>query len=195
MAMRRQSDPRHFRGRRLLAPQPRACITAHRPESALRSDPSQSHHYPFWHARPRLTRPPLDPKIQPNPAMASLPAPPQLSMESNGKGVAIDGTPLDFEAGEIDFGEPGTNGQHSFYQLLHQGRVVPAEFIGVVRSQQGVYLQVRHVIILLCSFYVGGWVGWGGWGGGGVIFERAHAGSAGSKGAGRELKQWSACPL
>lgn len=41
-------------------------------------------------------------------------------MESNGKGVAIDGVKLPFEAGEIDFGEPGTNGQHSFYQLIHQ---------------------------------------------------------------------------
>ncbi|KAI7835527.1 hypothetical protein COHA_010573 [Chlorella ohadii] len=44
----------------------------------------------------------------------------QLSMESNGKGVAIDGTRLPYETGEIDFGEPGTNGQHSFYQLIHQ---------------------------------------------------------------------------
>jgi glucose-6-phosphate isomerase len=41
-------------------------------------------------------------------------------MESNGKGVSIDGIPLPFETGEIDFGEPGTNGQHSFYQLIHQ---------------------------------------------------------------------------
>jgi glucose-6-phosphate isomerase len=41
-------------------------------------------------------------------------------MESNGKGVDIDGTPLSYEAGEIEFGEPGTNGQHSFYQLIHQ---------------------------------------------------------------------------
>lgn len=41
-------------------------------------------------------------------------------MESNGKGVTIEGVPLPFEAGEIDFGEPGTNGQHSFYQLIHQ---------------------------------------------------------------------------
>jgi hypothetical protein len=38
----------------------------------------------------------------------------------NGKGVSIDGTPLPFSTGEIDFGEPGTNGQHSFYQLIHQ---------------------------------------------------------------------------
>ena len=44
----------------------------------------------------------------------------QLSMESNGKGVSIDVAPLPYEAGEIDFGEPGTNGQHSFYQLIHQ---------------------------------------------------------------------------
>ncbi|XP_042519876.1 glucose-6-phosphate isomerase, cytosolic [Macadamia integrifolia] len=65
----------------------------------------------------------------------------QVSMESNGKGVSIDGVPLPFEAGEIDFGEPGTNGQHSFYQLIHQGRVVPCDFIGVMKSQQPVYLK------------------------------------------------------
>ncbi|KAK3424793.1 hypothetical protein EUGRSUZ_F01561 [Eucalyptus grandis] len=66
----------------------------------------------------------------------------QVSMESNGKGVSIDGVPLPFEAGEIDFGEPGTNGQHSFYQLIHQGRVIPCDFIGIVKSQQPVYLKV-----------------------------------------------------
>ncbi|CAK9312647.1 unnamed protein product [Citrullus colocynthis] len=65
----------------------------------------------------------------------------QVSMESNGKGVSIDGVPLPYEAGEIDFGEPGTNGQHSFYQLIHQGRVIPCDFIGVVKSQQPVYLK------------------------------------------------------
>ncbi|KAJ4701882.1 Glucose-6-phosphate isomerase [Melia azedarach] len=65
----------------------------------------------------------------------------QVSMESNGKGVSIDGVVLPFEAGEIDFGEPGTNGQHSFYQLIHQGRVIPCDFIGVVKSQQPVYLK------------------------------------------------------
>ncbi|KAB5544751.1 hypothetical protein DKX38_012863 [Salix brachista] len=64
-----------------------------------------------------------------------------VSMESNGKGVSIDGKPLPFETGEIDFGEPGTNGQHSFYQLIHQGRVVPCDFIGIVKSQQPVYLE------------------------------------------------------
>ncbi|XP_074264508.1 glucose-6-phosphate isomerase, cytosolic-like [Silene latifolia] len=65
----------------------------------------------------------------------------QVSMESNGKGVSIDGEILPFETGEIDFGEPGTNGQHSFYQLIHQGRVIPCDFIGVVKSQQPVYLK------------------------------------------------------
>ncbi len=66
-------------------------------------------------------------------------------MESNGKAVTIDGKPIDYQTGEIDFGEPGTNGQHSFYQLIHQGRVVPAEFIGVIKSQQSVYLKVWGV--------------------------------------------------
>eukprot|EP00560_Eucampia_antarctica_P000082 CAMPEP_0197831860 /NCGR_PEP_ID=MMETSP1437-20131217/12494_1 /TAXON_ID=49252 ORGANISM="Eucampia antarctica, Strain CCMP1452" /NCGR_SAMPLE_ID=MMETSP1437 /ASSEMBLY_ACC=CAM_ASM_001096 /LENGTH=564 /DNA_ID=CAMNT_0043434967 /DNA_START=186 /DNA_END=1880 /DNA_ORIENTATION=+ len=59
----------------------------------------------------------------------------QVDMESNGKRVAIDGSILPFQAGEINFGEPGTNGQHSFYQLMHQGRVVPADFIGFMESQ------------------------------------------------------------
>jgi hypothetical protein len=71
-------------------------------------------------------------------------------MESNGKGVALDGSRLSFEAGEIDFGEPGTNGQHSFYQLIHQGRVVPCEFIGIVKSQQSVYLKARIAFPLAC---------------------------------------------
>jgi len=60
----------------------------------------------------------------------------QVDMESNGKRVALDGEVLDFETGEVNFGEPGTNGQHSFYQLMHQGRVVPADFIGFRKSQQ-----------------------------------------------------------
>jgi glucose-6-phosphate isomerase len=62
----------------------------------------------------------------------------QVDMESNGKRVTLDGQPLGFDAGEVDFGEPGTNGQHSFYQLLHQGRVVPADFLGFRQSQQPV---------------------------------------------------------
>ena len=55
----------------------------------------------------------------------------QLTMESNGKSVRADGTPVTTKTGEIFWGEPGTNGQHAFYQLLHQGtRLVPADFIG-----------------------------------------------------------------
>ncbi|MCZ4076534.1 glucose-6-phosphate isomerase [Rhodococcus sp. H36-A4] len=55
----------------------------------------------------------------------------QLTMESNGKSVKADGTPVTTSTGEIFWGEPGTNGQHAFYQLLHQGtRLVPADFIG-----------------------------------------------------------------
>src|ERR1700681_4615776 len=54
----------------------------------------------------------------------------QLTMESNGKSVWADGTPVTTDTGEIYWGEPGTNGQHSFFQLLHQGtRLVPADFI------------------------------------------------------------------
>ncbi|UOY02281.1 glucose-6-phosphate isomerase [Blastococcus sp. PRF04-17] len=54
----------------------------------------------------------------------------QLCMESNGKSVRLDGSPVDVPTGEIVWGEPGTNGQHAFYQLLHQGTVlVPADFI------------------------------------------------------------------
>ncbi|RNL79433.1 glucose-6-phosphate isomerase [Nocardioides marmorisolisilvae] len=55
----------------------------------------------------------------------------QLTMESNGKGVRWDGTKVDTDTGEIFWGEPGTNGQHAFYQLIHQGtRLIPADFIG-----------------------------------------------------------------
>jgi glucose-6-phosphate isomerase len=54
----------------------------------------------------------------------------QLMMESNGKHVALDGTPVESETGPIYWGEPGTNGQHSFYQLIHQGtRLIPCDFI------------------------------------------------------------------
>ena len=54
----------------------------------------------------------------------------QLTMESNGKSVTLDGTPVDHQTGEIFWGEPGTNGQHAFYQLIHQGTLlIPADFI------------------------------------------------------------------
>jgi glucose-6-phosphate isomerase len=59
----------------------------------------------------------------------------QLTMESNGKSVTLDGERVDYETSPIFWGEPGTNGQHSFYQLLHQGtKLVPADFIGFMHS-------------------------------------------------------------
>jgi glucose-6-phosphate isomerase len=55
----------------------------------------------------------------------------QLTMESNGKLVRLDGTTVDYQTGEVFWGEPGTNGQHAFYQLIHQGtKLIPADFIG-----------------------------------------------------------------
>ena len=80
----------------------------------------------------------------------------QVAMESNGKGVSIDGQPLPYDTGEIDFGEPGTNGQHSFYQLIHQGRTIPCDFIGIIKSQQSVYLKgeiVSNHDELMCNFF------------------------------------------
>ena len=59
----------------------------------------------------------------------------QLTMESNGKHVALDGTPVDYPTGPVYWGEPGTNGQHSFYQLLHQGtELIPVDLIGFGKS-------------------------------------------------------------
>jgi glucose-6-phosphate isomerase len=59
----------------------------------------------------------------------------QLTMESNGKSVTLDGRRVDYATGPIYWGEPGTNGQHSFYQLIHQGtRLIPCDFIGFCRT-------------------------------------------------------------
>jgi glucose-6-phosphate isomerase len=59
----------------------------------------------------------------------------QLTMESNGKHVTLDGVPVDYDTGPIYWGEPGTNGQHSFYQLIHQGtRLIPCDFIAFAHS-------------------------------------------------------------
>lgn len=66
----------------------------------------------------------------------------QLNMESNGKSVSADGLPMTIETGGIVFGEPGTNAQHSFFQLAHQGRPFPVEFIGVVTPQYTQYTQL-----------------------------------------------------
>ena len=59
----------------------------------------------------------------------------QLTMESNGKHVTLGGQPVDYQTGAVYWGEPGTNGQHSFYQLLHQGtKLIPVDLIGFARS-------------------------------------------------------------
>jgi len=59
----------------------------------------------------------------------------QLTMESNGKHVSVQGTPVDYATGPVVWGEPGTNGQHSFYQLIHQGtHLIPCDFIAFGRS-------------------------------------------------------------
>ncbi|MFW6207893.1 MAG: glucose-6-phosphate isomerase [Spirochaetota bacterium] len=65
----------------------------------------------------------------------------QLDMESNGKQVSRNGEPLSYDTGPVIFGEPGTNGQHSFYQLLHQGtEKVALQFIGFLKNQRGLDL-------------------------------------------------------
>ncbi|GAA0472295.1 glucose-6-phosphate isomerase [Paractinoplanes deccanensis] len=63
----------------------------------------------------------------------------QLTMESNGKSVRLDGSPATFQTGEVFWGEPGTNGQHAFYQLIHQGtKLIPADFIGFSRPNHDI---------------------------------------------------------
>ena len=75
----------------------------------------------------------------------------QLTMESNGKQVSLDGLPVGYQTGPIYWGEPGTNGQHSFYQLLHQGtKLVPADFIGFCRSLNPIG---RHHPILMANLF------------------------------------------
>jgi glucose-6-phosphate isomerase len=68
----------------------------------------------------------------------------QCDMESNGKSVTRDGEKVPFSTGPIIWGEPGTNGQHAFYQLLHQGTIiVPAEFIGFRQSQHEMDQEIK----------------------------------------------------
>ena len=83
----------------------------------------------FWDAQAHAVLP-YDQSLHRLPAYLQ-----QADMESNGKRVGVDGEPVDVETGPIVFGEPGTNGQHAFYQLIHQGtRLVPCDFIAPVRS-------------------------------------------------------------
>jgi glucose-6-phosphate isomerase len=75
----------------------------------------------------------------------------QLAMESNGKRVALDGRPVSYDTSPVWFGEPGTNGQHSFYQLLHQGtRLVPCDFIAFAESANPLG---RHHDLLLANAF------------------------------------------
>jgi len=63
----------------------------------------------------------------------------QLTMESNGKSVRLDGSPVSYQTGEVYWGEPGTNGQHAFYQLIHQGtKLIPADFIGFAQPNHDI---------------------------------------------------------
>jgi glucose-6-phosphate isomerase len=75
----------------------------------------------------------------------------QLDMESNGKSVTLDGQLVDLSTGPVVWGTPGTNGQHAYYQLLHQGtRLVPADFIGFVRPTRRVG---DHHDLLMANFF------------------------------------------
>jgi glucose-6-phosphate isomerase len=78
----------------------------------------------------------------------------QLAMESNGKQVTLDGRRVDYQTGPIFWGEPGTNGQHSFYQLLHQGtKLVPADFIGFCQPLNPIG---DHHTLLLANLFAQG---------------------------------------
>jgi glucose-6-phosphate isomerase len=75
----------------------------------------------------------------------------QLTMESNGKHVTLEGADVDYETGAVYWGEPGTNGQHSFYQLIHQGtRLIPCDFIGFLYSLNP--LGVHHDLLIANVF-------------------------------------------
>lgn len=76
----------------------------------------------------------------------------QMTMESNGKAVRWDGSPVSYDTGEIFWGEPGTNGQHAFYQLIHQGtRLIPADFIAFVNPRHPVVVDGKDMHELLLS--------------------------------------------
>jgi glucose-6-phosphate isomerase len=75
----------------------------------------------------------------------------QLEMESNGKRVDRDGIEVDYDTGMVVWGEPGTNGQHAFYQLIHQGtRMIPADFLAPMHSHNAIG---EHHAILLANCY------------------------------------------
>jgi glucose-6-phosphate isomerase len=75
----------------------------------------------------------------------------QLTMESNGKYVTVDGVPVEYETGAVFWGEPGTNGQHSFYQLIHQGtKLIPCDFIGFLQTLNPV---ANHHDLLMANVF------------------------------------------
>ncbi|KNG92890.1 glucose-6-phosphate isomerase [Pseudaestuariivita atlantica] len=75
----------------------------------------------------------------------------QLEMESNGKGVARDGTTLPYHSGPVVWGEPGTNGQHAFYQLIHQGtRVIPCEFMVAAQGHEPELQHHHNLLVANC---------------------------------------------
>ena len=76
----------------------------------------------------------------------------QLTMESNGKHVSLNGTAVDYQTGPIYWGEPGTNGQHSFYQLIHQGtRLIPCDFIAFAQSLNPIGRHHDMLIANVCA--------------------------------------------
>jgi len=79
----------------------------------------------------------------------------QLTMESNGKHVTLDGSQVDYQTGPIFWGEPGTNGQHSFYQLIHQGtKLIPCDFIGFCQTTPRGYPPLgRHHDLLMANLF------------------------------------------
>ena len=75
----------------------------------------------------------------------------QLEMESNGKGVSMDGADLPVPSGPVVWGEPGTNGQHAFYQLIHQGtRVIPCEFLVAARGHEDALHHQHQLLVANC---------------------------------------------
>jgi glucose-6-phosphate isomerase len=76
----------------------------------------------------------------------------QLTMESNGKHVTLDGKQVNYDTGPIFWGEPGTNGQHSFYQLIHQGtRLIPCDFIGFAKTLNALGRHHDMLIANVCA--------------------------------------------
>ncbi|MBZ0123094.1 MAG: glucose-6-phosphate isomerase, partial [Roseovarius sp.] len=104
----------------------------------------------LWHARvcgyPTRAVLPYDQRLMRLPAYLQ-----QLEMESNGKGIGMAGTPLDGPSGPVIWGEPGTNGQHAFFQLLHQGtQVVPCEFMVAATGHEPDLAHHHRLLVANC---------------------------------------------